>query len=212
MSGGETPDRIARRMHVKGKVQGVWFRAWTIEQASELGLDGWVRNRHDGSVEAVAAGAPDRIDELFLYEVRANGDDLKYGNNALAGAPVSVRAFRPLDARAECGVVQRSLERTSDIVAPRLSVNHVVGALATCLPIADVDKRHVEVRSLDDPTRRVAHQRVRLGEQGDVGGVREAGHDVQPRSPAIGLDHFDHASTPGVRIRIDTNRGLPQVR
>ena len=65
MSGGETPDRIARRMHVKGKVQGVWFRAWTIEQASELGLDGWVRNRHDGSVEAVAAGAPDRIDELI---------------------------------------------------------------------------------------------------------------------------------------------------
>jgi acylphosphatase len=58
-------DRIARRIHVKGKVQGVWFRAWTIEQATELGLDGWVRNRHDGSVEAVAVGTPDQVEQLI---------------------------------------------------------------------------------------------------------------------------------------------------
>lgn len=56
--------RIARRIHVKGKVQGVFFRAWTIEQAEALGLDGWVRNRHDGSVEAVAAGPADKVEEL----------------------------------------------------------------------------------------------------------------------------------------------------
>lgn len=60
---GET--RIAHRIHVKGKVQGVWFRAWTIEQATELGLDGWVRNRHDGSVEAVAVGPADKVEELI---------------------------------------------------------------------------------------------------------------------------------------------------
>ena len=58
-------ERIARRIHVKGKVQGVFFRAWTIEQATELGLDGWVRNRHDGSVEAVVAGPLARVEELI---------------------------------------------------------------------------------------------------------------------------------------------------
>jgi len=65
MSGNEEGrERTARRIHVTGRVQGVCFRAWMIGQASELGLDGWVRNRHDGSVEAVAAGASDRIEEL----------------------------------------------------------------------------------------------------------------------------------------------------
>lgn len=58
-------DRIARRIVVKGKVQGVFFRAWTIEQATELGLDGWVRNRIDGSVEALAAGPADKVEELI---------------------------------------------------------------------------------------------------------------------------------------------------
>ncbi|ATE65927.1 acylphosphatase [Rhizorhabdus dicambivorans] len=58
-------DRIARRIHVKGKVQGVFFRAWTIEQAADLGVDGWVRNRHDGSVEAVAAGPVHKVEELI---------------------------------------------------------------------------------------------------------------------------------------------------
>ena len=57
--------RVARRIHVKGKVQGVFFRAWTVEQALALGLDGWVRNRHDGSVEAVAAGPADKVEELI---------------------------------------------------------------------------------------------------------------------------------------------------
>ena len=60
-----TTDRIARRAIVRGKVQGVWFRGWTVEQAGELGLDGWVRNRLDGSVEWVAVGGPGQIDELI---------------------------------------------------------------------------------------------------------------------------------------------------
>ena len=57
--------RTARRIHVKGKVQGVWFRGWAIGQATELGLDGWVRNRIDGSVELVAAGPPERVEDLI---------------------------------------------------------------------------------------------------------------------------------------------------
>jgi acylphosphatase len=47
-----------RRVHVvvRGRVQGVFFRASTLERAQELGLRGWVRNRPDGAVELVAEG------------------------------------------------------------------------------------------------------------------------------------------------------------
>src|SRR4051812_7888462 len=41
---------------IKGRVQGVYFRAWAQYQAELRGLEGWVRNRRDGSVEAVFAG------------------------------------------------------------------------------------------------------------------------------------------------------------
>ncbi len=44
------------RVVVAGRVQGVWYRAWTEKQAKALGLDGWVRNRRDGTVEAVFSG------------------------------------------------------------------------------------------------------------------------------------------------------------
>ena len=53
------------RLRITGRVQGVWFRGWTVDQGRELGLDGWVRNRRDGSVEAVASGPAARVDELI---------------------------------------------------------------------------------------------------------------------------------------------------
>lgn len=65
MTASGSDGRVARHIHIKGKVQGVWFRARTVEQAQALGLDGWVRNRIDGSVEAVAAGQADAVDELI---------------------------------------------------------------------------------------------------------------------------------------------------
>jgi acylphosphatase len=46
----------ARRVRVTGRVQGVFFRAWTQQQARELGVNGWVRNADDGSVEAHLEG------------------------------------------------------------------------------------------------------------------------------------------------------------
>ena len=49
------------RVVVTGKVQGVWFRAWTIEEAEKRSLRGWVRNRRDGSVEALFAGDPAKV-------------------------------------------------------------------------------------------------------------------------------------------------------
>jgi acylphosphatase len=46
----------ARRVRVTGRVQGVFFRAWMQQQALELGVNGWVRNASDGSVEAHLEG------------------------------------------------------------------------------------------------------------------------------------------------------------
>lgn len=57
-------DTIAR-VRIEGRVQGVWFRAWTVREARSRGLRGWVRNRRDGSVEAVFAGASDAVEEMI---------------------------------------------------------------------------------------------------------------------------------------------------
>lgn len=54
----------AVRVKVKGRVQGVFFRDWTVETARSLGLAGWVRNRRDGSVEALLSGDPAKVDEM----------------------------------------------------------------------------------------------------------------------------------------------------
>jgi acylphosphatase len=49
---------MTRAVHlaIRGLVQGVGYRDWTIRKAQDLGLSGWVRNRLDGSVEAVVSG------------------------------------------------------------------------------------------------------------------------------------------------------------
>jgi len=49
------------RVVIRGRVQGVGFRAWTEVTATEQGLGGWVRNRRDGAVEAVFAGAEEVV-------------------------------------------------------------------------------------------------------------------------------------------------------
>ncbi|MCC5976619.1 MAG: acylphosphatase [Salinarimonas sp.] len=56
---------IARHVHVTGRVQGVWFRAWTREQALVHGVSGWVRNLSDGSVEAVVAGSEEAVEAVI---------------------------------------------------------------------------------------------------------------------------------------------------
>lgn len=57
-------DHLALKAHITGRVQGVWFRAWTRDEAAGLGLAGWVRNRRDGSVEAVFAGPRPQVEEM----------------------------------------------------------------------------------------------------------------------------------------------------
>ncbi len=55
---------IARHVRVTGLVQGVFFRAWTAEQARALGVTGWVRNAPDGSVEGHLEGEEAAVQQL----------------------------------------------------------------------------------------------------------------------------------------------------
>lgn len=50
---------------IRGRVQGVGYRVWTADEARRRGLEGWVRNRRDGSVEAVLAGAKDVVADML---------------------------------------------------------------------------------------------------------------------------------------------------
>jgi acylphosphatase len=56
---------VARRVRVSGRVQGVFFRAWTRDEARSVGVTGWVRNCSDGSVEALVEGDAAAVDELI---------------------------------------------------------------------------------------------------------------------------------------------------
>ncbi len=52
---------MAVRLCIFGRVQGVGYRAWLTSIAEESGVEGWVRNRADGSVEALLHGDPERV-------------------------------------------------------------------------------------------------------------------------------------------------------
>lgn len=60
-----TMNETAVRVVIHGTVQGVWFRAWTEQQATMRGLRGWVRNRSDGTVEAVFAGPEEAVRDMI---------------------------------------------------------------------------------------------------------------------------------------------------
>jgi acylphosphatase len=74
----------AKRLVISGRVQGVGYRAWMVQKAAELGISGWVRNRADGSVEALIAGEVAAVEEMArlcrrgprLAEVSSIDEDL----------------------------------------------------------------------------------------------------------------------------------------
>jgi acylphosphatase len=77
------------RVRVHGRVQGVGFRWGCTQQARALGVTGWVRNRRDGSVEALLQGPPQRLAQLRdwlrdgVADARVTGIDVA----AVAGSP-----------------------------------------------------------------------------------------------------------------------------
>jgi acylphosphatase len=53
------------RVVIQGRVQGVWFRGWTLQQAQQRNISGWVRNRRDGTVEALFSGPAEEVDKMI---------------------------------------------------------------------------------------------------------------------------------------------------
>jgi len=60
-------DRVRAHVLVSGRVQGVFFRATTRDEAREAGVDGWVRNLADGRVEAVFEGARSAVESMVEF-------------------------------------------------------------------------------------------------------------------------------------------------
>jgi acylphosphatase len=60
-------EKISARVVIHGWVQGVYFRAFTRDQAKSLGLTGWVRNQRDGTVEALFEGEKAKVDQMVAW-------------------------------------------------------------------------------------------------------------------------------------------------
>ena len=56
---------MRKHLTITGRVQGVWYRDWFVGEAAALGLTGWVRNRRDGSVEALIDGAESAVSTMI---------------------------------------------------------------------------------------------------------------------------------------------------
>jgi acylphosphatase len=84
-------DVVRRRVVVRGRVQGVWFRESARRRAEELGVSGWVRNNADGTVEAEVEGAADDVAVLVswlgLGPPQAHVDSVAVEEQAPCGEP-----------------------------------------------------------------------------------------------------------------------------
>jgi acylphosphatase len=88
------------RIVVRGRVQGVGYRAFVEDEALRLRIEGWVRNRRDGTVEALLAGPAEAVRDMIavcregpfgarvedIYELAASADELKLRGHGVAFA------------------------------------------------------------------------------------------------------------------------------
>jgi acylphosphatase len=81
---------------VRGRVQGVYFRGATEVEAAAAGVSGWVRNRADGSVEAVFEGAPEAVAALVEFCRRGPRPARVEQIECFEEAPEGLRSFRVL--------------------------------------------------------------------------------------------------------------------
>lgn len=73
---------------IYGKVQGIYFRAYTQAEGNKIGVKGWVKNRADGAVEVVVEGAPEKVAAMLAW--------LKQGSPGSRVEKVEVREERPV--------------------------------------------------------------------------------------------------------------------
>jgi acylphosphatase len=59
--------KVTKHLIVHGRVQGVGFREYLRREAERMGVTGWVRNRHDGTVEAMVHGWPEDVDKVLNW-------------------------------------------------------------------------------------------------------------------------------------------------
>jgi acylphosphatase len=78
---------IARKVRLYGRVQGVFFRQWSVHQARELGVAGWVRNAPDGSVEAYLTGDEQAV-AAMIEQLRQGPRDARVEDVAIEDAAV----------------------------------------------------------------------------------------------------------------------------
>jgi acylphosphatase len=67
-------ERLTRRLVIRGRVQGVFYRESMRQEAARLGVTGWVRNQRDGTVEAVVQGTPAAVEAILAWARRGPPD------------------------------------------------------------------------------------------------------------------------------------------
>jgi acylphosphatase len=87
---------VRRRVVVRGRVQGVWFRHLTRERADAHGVSGWVRNRPDGAVEAVFEGPREAVESLLRFCETGPPHARVEGVETAAEPPEGLSGFRVL--------------------------------------------------------------------------------------------------------------------
>jgi acylphosphatase len=85
---------IRVRAVVEGRVQGVFYRDSCRREAQRLGVSGWVRNRPDGSVEVVAEGPRERVEDLLTWCRQGPPRASVTGLSVTDEAPAAERSFR----------------------------------------------------------------------------------------------------------------------